>query len=182
MENEENKIEKSEAIINETKLKQNWKKFAKYFLISLSVLFVGRLIRNYIISLPISDNDLYCEYKGKFNKIVCLQTGDVVPKWFDLGDNVSNGLFNEKIDYSMLLIFKKADGRYATMKMVDKVFVTDLPRKFIYEKKEQTLNDYAIFKDYVYNGKMSNWGSVALYCSDKNLNEQTCKDMKKQHK
>lgn len=183
MENKENKVEESKLIIDETKPKRNWKKFAKYFSISLGALLViGVLLRIYIVSLPISGNGLYCEYKGKFNKIVCIQTGDVVPKWLDLSDNVVNGLFGGKIDYSMLLIFKKADGRYATMKMVDKTFVTNLPRKFIYEKHEQTLNDYALFKDYVYNGEMSNWGSVVLYCSDTNLTDKICKDMKKQYK
>ena len=37
------------------------------------------------LSLPLKNDDIYCEYKGKFNKIVCTQTGDVVITAADLG-------------------------------------------------------------------------------------------------
>ncbi|HNW25698.1 MAG TPA: hypothetical protein PLG15_00830 [Candidatus Gastranaerophilaceae bacterium] len=176
-------MEEQEINVLENKPQRNWKNVIKISLITLAILLtVGFLLRLYIMTLPINGDDIYCEYKGKFNKIVCVQTGDIVPDWLDLDDSISRGLFGGNVDYSMRLIFAKDTNMYTSLKMVDKVFVTDLRRKFIYEKAEQTLSDYIKFKKFVLGSKMSNWGSVVLYCSNSNLTEDVCKQMKSRHK
>ncbi len=179
MQDTENKVKENEVKEQTNKFKQKWKLIT---IITILLFFAGFLLRLYIISLPISGDNLYCEYKGKFNKIRCVQTGDIVPDWLDLDENTIGTLFDGKVNYSMLLIFTQDSEKYITLKMVDKVFVTDLRRKFIYEKTEQTLEDYSKFKNFVSTSKMSNWGSIALYCSNSNLSENICKELKKNHK
>ncbi len=142
-------------------------------LLFIIILFIARLI----LIAPFTDKDLYCEFSPKFNKFTCIQTGDIVPKWFDINEN---GLFGAK--YSMKLVIKNKNNNYKTLEMTDGVFIPDLQRKFIYEVKEQTMWDYIKFKNSLINNSRYNWGSVALYCSENNLSEQICKNMKKYNK
>ncbi len=139
----------------------------------MSILICIGSLSTYILALPMKkDDDLTCLYSNKYNKITCTQIGDIVPTWFDLyGSN-----------HSMLLILKKDSSDYITLNMTDKVFIEGLNRKFIYTKHEQTLKDFIKLKFYSMNSSMSNWGSVALYCSENNLNDDICKKMKKYNK
>lgn len=82
----------------------------------------------------------------------------------------------------MKLIIYHDNKNYRVLNMVDKEFIVDMNRKFIYELKEQTFFDWIDFKKYLYNAKTNNWGSVILYCSENNLTENIYKQMKKQYK
>ena len=72
MENEEKEIQTiTEEKMNEQeqpKKKLNKKKFFTIFGIVVLLVY-GFYI--YLLSLPLKNDDIYCEYKGKFNKIVC---------------------------------------------------------------------------------------------------------------
>ena len=138
----------------------------------------------YLLSLPLKNDDIYCEYKGKFNKIVCTQTGDVVPAWLQIDDNQFLKYLGIGNEYSMKLVLSHNNKDYKVLEMTDKVFITDMHRKFIYELKEQTYGDWLDFKKYttLQGCKTSNWGSIILYCSENNLQEDICKRLKKQYK
>ncbi len=168
-ENKEQIDTKKEIIVQKTEKKLNKKKF----FISLSVfVLVIYSIYIYILSRPLITENFYCSYSNKFNKITCTQTGDVVPPWLQLDNN----------QYLMKLIIYHDNKNYRVLNMVDKEFIVDMNRKFIYELKEQTFFDWIDFKKYLYNAKTNNWGSVILYCSENNLTENICKQMKKQYK
>ena len=185
MENEEKEIQASTEEKNEeqekTKKEFNKKKFFTIF--GIVVLFIyGFYI--YLLSLPLKNDDIYCEYKGKFNKIVCTQTGDVVPAWLQIDDNQFLKYLGIGSEYSMKLVLSHSNKDYKVLDMTDKVFITDMNRKFIYELKEQTFGDWLDFKKYtVLQGcKTNNWGSVILYCSESNMQDDVCKKLKKQYK
>ncbi len=167
----------------EFKPKKDWKKLVKdiiYYACIAALICI--IIYMYIGSRPIKGEDFSCVYKEKQDKIVCTQTGDVVPKWLDVDLNNKDGLFGGD-NYSMLLIFSKDDKDYVSLKMKDGVFVEGMNRKFIYEAEEQSLSDYIRFKNYVKTGNMSNWGSSILYCSDKNVqSNDVCKEAKRRHR
>ncbi len=185
MENEE----KENQTITEEKIgeqEQPKKKFNSrnlFVFIGIIILFVcGFCI--YILSMPINTEDLYCEYKGKFNKIICTQTGDVVPAWLQIDDNQFLKYLGIGSEYSMKLVLSHNNKDYKVLEMIDKVFITDMNRKFIYELKEQTFKDWIKFKKYtvIQGCKTSNWGSIVLYCSEENMEEDICKKLKKQYK
>jgi len=140
----------------------------------LIVAFIARLV----LIAPFVDRDLRCEYSPKFNKFTCTQTGDVVPKWLNINDS---NIFGANT-YSMKLVIVPKDKNYKTIEMTDLIFITDLPRKFIYEVKEQTAWDYFKFKTMLSTSDRSNWGSTSLYCSESNLQDSVCKNMKKYSK
>lgn len=185
MENEEKEIQTiTEEKMNEQeqpKKKLNKKKFFTIFGIVVLLVY-GFYI--YLLSLPLKNDDIYCEYKGKFNKIVCTQTGDVVPAWLQIDDNQFLKYLGIGNEYSMKLVLSHNNKDYKVLEMTDKVFITDMHRKFIYELKEQTYGDWLDFKKYttLQGCKTSNWGSIILYCSENNLQEDICKRLKKQYK
>lgn len=158
------------------------KKIILWILLSISIFI---FIIYIFISRPISnkDNDIFCEYKGKFNKIICTQIGDMVPKWLDLdASNLLANSFNINNPYNMYLVLQNKNGDYITMSMADKVFIPDMKRKIIYELKEQTLLDYIHFKNFVSQSQASNYGSIILFCSETNLKDNVCKNLKNKYK
>ena len=171
-ENSENKTDKIKRKFN-----------LKIIFISLC-LFIGfvYLIYVYVISIPLKAENLYCNYSGKFNKITCTQTGDVVPEWLQVDDNQFLKYLGIGSEYTMKLIISHDKKDYKVMNMTDKEFISGMNRKFIYELKEQTFNDWIDFKKYALKASTSNWGSIVLYCSEDNLKEDICKQMKKQYK
>ncbi len=185
MENEEKEIQASAEEKNEEQEKPK-KKFnkKKFFIIFGIVILLIYGFYIHLLSMPLKSDDIYCEYKGKFNKIVCTQTGDVVPAWLQLDDNQFLKYLGIGSEYSMKLVFSHNNRDYRVFDMTDKVFITDMNRKFIYEQKEQTYRDWLDFKRYtmLQGYRYSNWGSVILYCSENNLQEDVCKKLKKQYK
>lgn len=176
MENEEVKEN-----VETNKPKKANRKFLLLGIIITFLLVISIVIR-IILILPIAvGNDFYCEYSPKFNKYTCIQTGDDVPEWLNLNTNVLSRILGDS-GYSMDLLITKENGDYRTLKMTDSVFITNMKRKFIYEKKEQSVWDYFRFKQYLTNSKISNWGSIVLYCSETNLKDDVCKNMKKYNK
>lgn len=171
MENE--KVQKEQ--LEEEPKKSNKNAILYGVIIPLIIVFLVAI--RLVLIAPFSDRDLHCQYSAKFNKLTCTQIGDIVPKWLDTNDS---SIFGSK--YSMKLVIKNKDGNYKTLDMTDSVFIPDLQRKFIYELKEQTIWDYLNFKKDLATSSRYNWGSVALYCSENNLKEQVCKDMKKYNK
>ena len=167
----------------EFKPKKDWKKLIKDILYyACIVALICIIIYMYVGSRPIKGEDFTCVYKEKQDKIVCTQIGDVVPKWLDIDLNKTGGLFGGD-NYSMLLFFSKDNKDYVSLKMKDGVFVEGMNRKFIYEMEEQTLSDYVRFKSYVKNGKIGNWGSSILYCSEKNVqSSDVCKEAKRRYR
>lgn len=187
MDNENFKQDTNEIQIEkplvEFKPKKGWKKLIKDIIYYVCIVAIICIIAYmYIGSRPIKTNDVSCVYKEKQDKTVCIQTGDVVPEWLDINLDITDGLFGRK-NYSMILIFSKDRKDYVSMKMKDAVFVTGMNRKFIFEKEDMSLSDYIRFKNYVKTGKMNNWGSTILYCSDINLSaHEVCREIKKQYK
>lgn len=178
-------MENEEKIVGQEELSNNKcckKTTVKVLLVLLLSLVVFCLIYLYVVSLPVSVDNLYCSYKGKFNKIVCVQTGDIVPEWLDIDENVLSNIFGPNYKYSMKLIFSQSETDYIALDMGNKIFVQGLSRKIIYEKPEQTFIDWYHFKKFIGKSKISNWGAIVLYCSDKNLSEDICKNLKKQYK
>lgn len=147
----------------------------KSFIILLStILVLVLLVIAYNIALlptKSSDKNIVCEYNGVAHKIVCTQTGDIIPEWYS-----ENSLFSGS--YQMQFLFKKSETDYIALNMSDKVLVKGLARKFIYYIEDKNVFDFIKFKQYVSNAEQSNWGSVILYCSDDYLEEDVCKDMK----
>ena len=184
MEKDEDIQVSEETTIAETekpKKKFNIKKF--FIIVGIIILLVyGFFI--YLLALPLKDDTIYCEYKGKFNKIVCTQTGDIVPAWLELDDNQYLKYLGLGSNYSMKLIISHDNKDYKVLDMTDKTFITDMNRKFTYELKEQTFKNWLDFKMYtaVHGYKINNWGSVILYCSEDNLENDICKKLKKQYK
>jgi len=172
--NEEEKEIQQELNMQTQKEKLKFNKKVIIFGLILPLFMVAFIIRLILIA-PFVDRDLRCEYSPKFNKFTCIQTGDVVPKWLNINDSNIFGANN----YSMKLVVVSKDKDYKTLEMTDFVFITDLPRKFIYEVKEQTIWDYFKFKTMLGTNERSNWGSTALYCSESNLQDSVCKNMKK---
>jgi len=185
MENEENKAEmpnENEEFNIQSKENRSNKKNCFLFICIICFLIYGLYI--FILSRPLKGDDLYCKYKGKYNKIVCTQTGDVVPEWLQLDNNPFLRYLGISDNYSMKLIISHNNKDYIILNMAQKEFITDLNRKFIYELKEQTFRDWLDFKRYtaLQGFEYSNWGSVALYCSESNLKDEVCKKIKKQYK
>jgi len=179
---EENET-RAEKLPVKFKPKKDLKKLIKDILYYGCILaLICIIIYMYIGSRPVKRDDVACVYKEKQDKIVCVQTGDIVPDWLDLNQNMLKGIFGSDT-YSMYLIFSKDNKDYIAMKMVDNVFVSGMNRKFIYETAEQSLSDYIRFKNYAVTGEISNWGSSILYCSDKNLSKNDiCSDIKRNHR
>ncbi len=162
------------------KPKKDWKKIVKDILYyACIVAIVCILIYMYVASRPLKSENLSCEYKDKQDKIVCTQMGDVVPEWLDLNKNM---IFGSNSPYAMHLVFSKGNNNYVSMKMSDYIFIAGLNRKIIYELKDQSLEDFIRFKNFVKSSEMSNFGSVLLYCSENNLSEAACKNMKRNYR
>ncbi len=168
---------------------KNKKKYKKYGLITLGIIFVIGLIilsislYNQSKTFYISSWDVTCEYNSKFHKITCTQIGDVVPAWLDLDDApILKYLGGGSGGYTMKLVLSHSNRDYKVLNMTDKEFIRDRNRKFIYELKEQTYSDWAELKRYAKTGTVSNWGSIVLYCSEDNLTDDICKRMKKNHR
>lgn len=162
---------------------------AKIMLVILGIIFIiflitfGVIIFNNSRILHFDSFDVTCQYKAKFNKIVCTQIGDVVPEWLDLDDApLLKYLGGGDSVYTMKLIFSHSNKDYKVLNMTDREFIKDRNRKFIYELKEQTYGDWIEFKRYTQTGSIGNWGSILLYCSEDNLKDDICKRMKKNHK
>ena len=182
MANEEMKTEEINNNTNKEEKKKDKKCIIKIVFLSVFtaiLLIYGLYI--YILSRPLKDADLYCYYKGKFNKIVCVQTGDVVPEWLEIEDNAFLKYLGIDSSYSMKLVLSHSNSNYRTLNMVKKEFIKGMNRKFIYELPEQTFKDWINFKKYTFGCNVNNWGSVVLYCSDSNMENDICKRMKKQH-
>ena len=79
----------------------------KWFYINLFIallVIVGFTL--YFLSLPFKSEDVCCKYKSKYNKIECVQTGDIVPNWLNL-DNVDFlNYLGLGTNYSMKIIFE----------------------------------------------------------------------------
>lgn len=148
------------------------KKKLTIFLSALLTLLLLIIAYN-VALLPVksTENDIVCEYNSVAHKIVCTQTGDVVPEWYS-----DNSLFGDT--YKMQFIFKKSATDYIALNMSDKVMAKGLARKFIYYLEDKNVIDFIKFKQYVSKAEQSNWGSVILYCSDKYTEEDVCQDMK----
>lgn len=182
MENEE--VKQSETVVkNEiiVRPKRDIKKLIKDILYyTCIVALICIIIYMYVASRPFETDEISCKYKEKQDKIVCTQTGDVVPEWLDI--NINGGLFGSD-NYSMRLIFSKDNKDYVSMKMKDAVFVAGMHRKFIYEAEDQSLRDYINFKKFAKTGKMNNWGSSILYCSDLNISSHdVCREAKRRYR
>lgn len=181
---EENNKQGETVVKNEVVLrtKKDVKTLIKRILYYLCVaVLVCIIIYIYIAARPFKTDEVSCEYKTKQNKIVCTQTGDVVPEWLDINIEKA-GVFGGN-NYSMLLLFSKDNKDYVSIKMKDGVFVNGMHRKFIYEAEDQNLKDYIRFKSYAKNGKMNNWGSSILYCSELNLSSNdTCREAKRRYR
>ena len=178
-----------EKIDNTDKETQNRFFGKKLFRIKFFAIFIATLLFFYsvfifLLSMPLKTEDLVCKYQGKFDKITCTQTGDIVPEWLQIEDNQFLKYLGIANNYTMKLILSHDSKEYKALEMTDKIFVTGLNRKFIYEIKEQTFSDWLAFKQYSIFGdcKTSNWGSVILYCSDNNLKDDICKKLKKQYR
>ncbi len=185
--NQEQNIEQGEVHAQkapvEYKPKKDFKRLIKdilYYACIIAIICI--IIYMYIGSRPIKSEDVSCVYKEKQDKIVCTQTGEVVPEWLNIDLNSKGGLFGAD-NYSMLLIFSKDKEDYVSMNMKDAVFITGMNRKFVFEADEQTLSDYIRFKNYVKTGIKNNWGSTILYCSETNLSSHdVCKEAKRLYK
>lgn len=157
----------------------------KWFYINLFIallVIVGFTL--YFLSLPFKSENVSCKYKSKYNKIECIQTGDIVPNWLNL-DNVDFlNYLGLETNYSMKIIFEHNKQDYIVLNMSKKELIPGLNRKFVYELNEQTFNDWIKFKTFTEKEgtRYSNWGSVILYCSESNLKEDVCKRLKKQYK
>ena len=81
----------------------------KSFIILLStILVLVLLVIAYNIALlptKSSDKNIVCEYNGVAHKIVCTQTGDIIPEWYS-----ENSLFSGS--YQMQFLFKKSETDY----------------------------------------------------------------------
>ena len=185
MANEEKEIQ--ELVEEKTKGQEKPKKKInkkKFFIILGIVILLIYGFYIYLLALPLKWNNLYCEYKGNFNKIICTQTGDIVPNWLQLDNNPFLEYLGINGEYSMKLIISHDYRDYKVLNMTNKAFITDMSRKFIYELKEQNFGDWLNFKRYTifHNCKINNYGSVILFCSENSLQEEVCKKIKKQYK
>lgn len=150
--------------------------------LSVIIVFLLLITTAYIVvSAPITTKtgDLQCKYNNISHKILCTQIGDIVPKWLDLN---AGGFLGVNPDYMMELIFQKNNDDYISMHMIDRVFVEGLNRKIIYALNDKSLLDYWKFKTYIREARTNNYGSIVLFCSENNLENDVCKNMKKYHK
>lgn len=132
-----------------------------------------------VLTMPIKSENIRCDYSTVFAKSTCVQQGDIVPSWLKLNDL---SFLGGNTNYTMQMIIKNTDKDYRVLNMTDMVLIPDLPRKFIYEKKEQTMWDFFLLKMALTFGEISNWGSQVLYCSENNLEQEACKEMKRINK
>ena len=179
----------NEEIKNENLDVKNTKSiFVKIILILFSIVFLlflivlGITIYNNSKVLYIPSYDVTCKYQPKFNKIICTQIGDVVPAWLDIDGAPLLKYLGGDSAYTMQLVLSHSNRDYKVLNMTDMVFIKDRNRKFIYELKEQSHEDWVELKKYAQTGSIGNWGSVVLYCSEDNLKDDVCIRMKKNHR
>ena len=72
-------------------------------------------------------------------------------------------IFGSNSPYAMHLVFSKGNNNYVSMKMSDYIFIAGLNRKIIYELKDQSLEDFIRFKNFVKSSEMSNFWFCSFY-------------------